>query len=415
MFNRDVRLYLLTAALFGFSVFGGIYTTLLNLFLLRLGYDPAFAGLVNGTGQLAFALVCLPAAMLGRQWNSRRLLVASLGVIAIGFGLLPLAEFIPTGRRQWLILTHILGQVGVAAYFVYGNPFLMSITRPAERSYVYATVAALWPLTGVAGSLVGGLLPGLLAGLLQLPLTHPAPYRYPLLLAAILMIPTSLAIARTRAVSEAEPAASAPQGQAPWDTIILLSLTVLLRVAGEGAARNFLNIYLDESLHMPTAHIGLLLASGQLVAVPMALLMPALGARWSVGKVYTMGTVGMGLSLLPLALIPHWLAASLGYMSLTATGAITRPAIGVYQMEIVAADWRPAMSSATTMALGLSWAIVALGGGYLIVRLGYPSLFLASAGLSAAGALLFWSYFRQPRGEFASRSLLDQTVARKDS
>jgi predicted MFS family arabinose efflux permease len=144
---------------------------------------------------------------------------------------------------------------------------------------------------------------------------------------------------------------------------------------------------------MATAQIGLLLAAGQLAAVPAALLMPVLAGRWSIGRVYTMGTLGMAASLLPLAWLPYRLTTSLGYISLTIFSAITRPAIGVYQMEIVTAEWRTMMSSATTMALGLSWGIVALGGGYLIVNYGYSSLFLTGAALSAAGALVFWGYF----------------------
>ena len=54
-------MYLVTAALFGFAIFGGIYTTLLNLYLLRLGFGPQEAGLINGWGQLAFGVVALPA------------------------------------------------------------------------------------------------------------------------------------------------------------------------------------------------------------------------------------------------------------------------------------------------------------------------------------------------------------------
>jgi predicted MFS family arabinose efflux permease len=112
----------------------------------------------------------------------------------------------------------------------------------------------------------------------------------------------------------------------------------------------------------------------------------------------------MALSLLPLALIPHRGAAGLGLMGMMALGSIARPANTVYHQEIVSPGWRAAMSGATTMAAGLSWSVMAFGGGYLITALGYRSLFLTGAGLTVAGALLFWAYFRVPRGELASRS-----------
>ncbi|MCB0175920.1 MAG: hypothetical protein KDJ97_35790, partial [Anaerolineae bacterium] len=93
--NRDARLFLLTSALFGFAIFGGIYTTLLNLYLLRLGYQADFAGLVNGTGQVVLGLSAVPIGFLGRYLGSKRLLAAGLAAITLGFSLIPLAEFSP--------------------------------------------------------------------------------------------------------------------------------------------------------------------------------------------------------------------------------------------------------------------------------------------------------------------------------
>jgi len=186
-----------------------------------------------------------------------------------------------------------------------------------------------------------------------------------------------------------------------------MALVVLLQVAGEGAARTFFNVYLDAGLHAPTAQIGVLSAAGQLLAVPAALATPLLMTRWGKERTFVLASLGMAISLLPLALIPHWGAAGLGLMGLMALGSIARPIITVYQQEIVSPSWRAVMSGATTMAAGLSWSAMAFGGGYLITALGYRSPFLAGAGLTVAGALLFWAYFRVPRGELASHSASD--------
>ena len=81
--------------------------------------------------------------------------------------------------------------------------------------------------------------------------------------------------------------------------------------------------------------------------------------------------------------------------------AMTTAPIRVYSQEIVAPAWRPVMSGAALMAVGLSTAAMSLGGGYAIAALGYRSIFLAGAGLTAVGALLFWAYFSTPCGELA--------------
>ena len=84
--------------------------------------------------------------------------------------------------------------------------------------------------------------------------------------------------------------------------------------------------------------------------------------------------------------------------------AIARPAYMVYTQEIVAQPRQGAMAAATTMSIGISWALMSVGGGYAITLFGYRPLFLAGALSSALGALLFWGYFRTPRGEFAQRA-----------
>jgi hypothetical protein len=60
------------------------------------------------------------------------------------------------------------------------------------------------------------------------------------------------------------------------------------------------------------------------------------------------------------------------------------------------------MSGAMNMAGGLGGAAMAFGGGYVIARAGFRPLFLAGACTMAAGALIFYVYFRLPRGELAS-------------
>lgn len=98
LFNRDVRLVLFSQALLGFTIFGGVYTVLLNLYLLRLGYGPQLIGQVNAVGALSFALLSMPAGVLANRWGARRSMIVGTVVAALGFGLLPLGEFAPPPR-----------------------------------------------------------------------------------------------------------------------------------------------------------------------------------------------------------------------------------------------------------------------------------------------------------------------------
>jgi len=330
------------------------------------------------------------------------MLIAGISLAAVGFGLLPLGEFIPRAyHSRWAVASYALAWLGASFYIVNGTPFLMGATRPEERNHAFSVRAALWPLAGFVGSLVGGLLPGLFATRLDTSLDDPAPYRYSLLIASLLVIPSILALLATReAKAEQAQETVDKKGTAPFGLIVLVAFILLLQVAGEGVVRTFFNVYLDASLNMPTARVGVIAAFGQLLSVPAALATPLLMSRWGNGRTFVLGSLGMVLSLLPLALIPHWVVAGLGFMGLLAALSITIPAFSIFSQEAVSPGWRGVMSGTTTTALGLSFSTMALGGGYTITALGYRSVFLMGAGLTAAGALLFWACFlRRSRGK----------------
>ncbi|MEZ4734374.1 MAG: MFS transporter [Caldilineaceae bacterium] len=394
LFRREVWLYLVTPALIGFTVFGGIYTVLLNLYLLRLGYDAGFVGLVNAAGFGTLAVAALPVGAVGRVLGVRRAMILGMVLMMSGCALLPLAEFVPAFLRPgWLLATYALIQLGMTLHIVNSQPFLMDATTPAEREHVFSVQVALWPLAGFVGSMVGGLLPGLLASLLGTTLADPAPYRYTLFLAAVLILPGVWALTQ---IPEAE---APPTGHllsrvatgAPMGLIVLLATISYLRGGGEGVGRTFFNVYLDDGLGVSTAQIGSLLAFAQLLAVPSALMAPALVRRWGKERLMLAGTFGVAVSLLPMAFIADWRATAVGLLGILLDFGLARP-FAIYIQEVVEPQWRPLISGATTMTFGLSWFTTAPSGGYIIATLGYRELFLVGALLNVAGGLLLWSF-----------------------
>jgi MFS family permease len=398
--SREVRLYLASWAVFGFTLLNGIYPVLFNLYLLRLGYGPEFVGLVNAVGLFGYALFAFPSGILADRFGLRRMMALGVVLSALCNGLQALVEFLPRGWHEpWILVQQGLGTMGISLYFVNSQPFLIEATGSSERNHAYSMRMALGTLAGFVGSLVGGALPDLLALWLGVTLAHPAPYRYALLLAAglcmagfLLMLP--LCKEREVRAKEDAGATGAGSGPAPVWTFVAMAFVVLLRMAGVGTSRTFFNVYLDDGLGVPTAQIGLLFALVQLVAVPAALAMPALSRRWGNFRLVFGGTLGIVASTLPLALIPHWAAATAGRIGVYAISSITDAAMGVYQMEIVPQRWRSTMAGVSSLALGLSWTSLSLGGGYLIAWMGYRTLFLTGGGLTLAGILLFWVVFR---------------------
>jgi MFS family permease len=415
LFHRDVRLFLVSAALVGLA-WDGMRAVLLNLYLLRLGYGPDFVGLVNAVGALSFALLCLPAGTLGLRWGSSNTLLAGTSLMAAGFWLWPVAEFLGGAwRTGWLLTTSVVIFLGLALYLVNGLPFLMDRTGPEDRSHAFSVHMALIPLTAFLGSLIGGALPGVFAALLGVSLEEAAPFRFPLWLAALVLLPAVWALLSVRSTDRASgrpSLASAPDTlptRAPYGLIIAIALIMALRFGGRGATTTFFNVYLDQGLSVPPVLIGVLTATGQLLSVPAALAAPVLVARWGNPRTIFWGTIGMALSTLPLALVPHWAMAGVGFVSSAIWFSTTVGPIRVFSQELVAPRWRSTMASGFMLGAGLAFAAISLVGGYAIVALGYRTLFLVAAGLTAAGGIFFGLYFRKPRGLLAEASVTSPT------
>ena len=366
---------------------------LFNLYLLRLGHGPEFVGLVNAIGLFSYALSAFPAGVVASRLGIRRTMTVGVLVSLVCHALQPLAEFVPlSAQNSWLLVNRSLATSGLTLYFVNAPPFLANATSPDERAHAYSAQAAISPLAGFAGSLVAGELPGLFAPALGVSLDHPAPYRYPLWIAAALLAPGVLAILAMR---EREVKLVKERGQRvgtmPLALFVALSVAVFLQAVSAGSARSFFNVYLDDGLRVSTSRIGTLSAFGQLLAAATALSTPLLAARWGNARAYLVASLGVAVSLLPLALVPHWAAAGLGYLGVMAMASITLPTISVYQMELVPSHWRTTMSGVTSMANGLSWAATTFVGGYVIAAVGYRALFLTAVGFGLAGALFFWA------------------------
>jgi MFS family permease len=399
-----VARYFVTIAVVGFAIDGGVYAILLNLFLLRLGYGTEQIGLVNSAGTLTFALASLPAGALGEHWGSRRMLLVGLGLMFVGCLLLPLADTLtPNLRLPWLLVNAIVLYLGLAFYFVNTAPYVMAAVGAAERNRVFSFQTALLSFAAFAGSLTGGLLPPLIATLLMVPITQPAPYRYAMIISGLALLPAIVALRGAPAVAarpEATPlvvgAAAMPPVAAPIVGLLaLMALIRLLQVSGLAALTTFFNVYLDSVLLVPTAQIGAIIAVGRLLGVPAALASASLTARFGNRAVVIVASLGTALSILPIALVPHWGAAGLSFIGVVGFSWIRYSSSVVYFLELVPPSRRATVSGVMEMAAGICFTALTFGGGYAIALLGYRSLFLTGAALTALSALVFWLGFRR--------------------
>ncbi len=402
-FNPQARLFFIVLVGMCFVV-DGVYTVLLNLYMLRLDYGTEFIGLVNAVGLLTFASVSLPAGILGSRLSTTLLMKIGAAISVIGGLLLPQAELLPPGLREsWLVFHYALMLTGFSLFFVNGAPYLLNVVDTAYKHRAFALKTAGWSLAGFAGSLVGGLLPGAIAALLATTLDHPAPYRLTLTLASAVMALSALCLLRVRPLPQTiEPAANEIRDDSPREgpsltsaLIMLIAVMTIIRlfqVAGTATVLVYFNVYMDRQLAVSTAMIGAIAALGRLTGVPTALLTPSFIGRWGIVKVVIGASLATSICLLPIALVEHWLAAAIGFISTMALTSIRYASFVVYILDLVPKPQQSIMAGSGEMAAGLSFAIMALGGGLLLSLFAFRDLFLLGALFSFFGMALFCLY-----------------------
>lgn len=416
--NRNVLLYLAATALIGFSFDGGVFTVLFNLYLVRLDFGPEFIGQVAAAGLLAFSLASLVAGGLGERWGYRAMMVLGLVLIIAGGMLLPLGEVLP---ERWLAASiftlYILMLTGVGFYFVNAVPFVMSISSDHERYQAFSMQTALIALAAFTGSLAGGFLPRFFALQLGLDPQDPAAFRYPLVFAAAMLLPSIWLLFRIRPASaethvetpvavEEHPTnavAVAPSRFGLYSpviiTLVLLSVVRFFQVSGNATVTTFFNVYMDTELSVPTAQIGLLAACARLIGVFAALSTPLLIVRWGAPRTVLMASIVGTLSILPLAIFPFPVTAGLGYIGVVAISSMRYPAFMIFSTAMVPPNWRGTLAGVGEFSGGLSFTGLAFVGGSMAEIYGFGTLFMLGGALTLVGTLLFYIWFMLPRNK----------------
>lgn len=396
-FNRNIWIFLSAWGLAAFGYFG-IQGVLLNLYLLRLGFGPEFIGLLIASGQIIWAILALPAGAVGRQLGLRAALVTGYTLSALGIGLLLLVETLPQPMwSSWLYGCWMLMWVGVALNTVNSIPYLMSVSSAEERNHAFSAQGAVIALMAFMGSLLAGLLPGLFITLLGGSLDQPAPYRHALWLSPLMFLLCALLWTRAQPARLLKQGAAVSSSPRPYlGLFIFLGLIVFLPSASEGALRAFFNVYLDTALNVPLSQIGTIFAVGQLLPVVIAVMIPQLLRRWGTPLTLSLSAAGVGLAMLPLIMLSHWLPAALGFMGVVAMMTVNAPARNIFSQEITPEQWRTTTSAIVTIGLALGWASSAAFGGYIITSVGFKGLFVISAVLAGVAAIALWVYARLP-------------------
>ena len=181
---------------------------------------------------------------------------------------------------------------------------------------------------------------------------------------------------------------SAAASRAAFILIGMFGLIRFLQVGGVASMQTFFNVYMDRELHVSTATIGTIQAIAKLLGVPAALAIPWLTRKVGAAGAVIGALVVAALGILPLAWIPIWWVGAAGYILVWLTTPVRYTAYMVYIMSHTPSRLHGTLNGSQEGLAGLSFALIAFAGGYMIQALGYSLLFTLSAVVMLLGALL---------------------------
>ena len=394
-FHRNVRLFFLYGT--GINAGMALFSLLFNLYLLRLGYQEDFIGLLAGMSPLATGLVALPIGWWSDRIGRRPFLIAS-GILlsASQAGLCLFTDSL------LLLLFSFAGGVSTAFIWVNHVPFLSDNAEPSQRAEALVIWSALQVAVRMLLSLVGGFLPAAMAWFLGDATTEmPDPFRYSLLLGAACSLMSVLPLLRISGgvVKEGSDAKvdTSDEGKAPEATTAMRSWRAYGAIASLSGLRGFsmgltypfFNVFFEEELQVGPAAIGGIFFLSQLVGLPATFAAPSLvrrfGATLTILPARAIGGGALGLMgafiNLPVAIFTFLLSR--------ACEVVDNPSDQHFSTQILPRRYWARVQGFRVCGFQLFNSAGSVLGGLLILNFGYGAAFeLACAARIASGLIM---------------------------
>jgi MFS family permease len=425
-FERDARIFLLTTLVYGVAL--SLWWVDFNLYLVALGFDPAFIGVAATVSSAAGVVFAFPASILSDRIGRR--LVLALGTGGATLGILGL--LLTTEPAAILLLAAVVGAAN-QAFFVVQSPLLMERSRPEHRSELFSLQFAISNVTNVGAALLGGAIAAVLGGAGGAAVSgagDPSVYRVLLVVmavAAALATVTVLALRDDRPRRRrdwltleqrpadgwsGEPIATRPDrrpavirrsarlgihGPSDSRTFWRLLIPGFLIALGAGQVIPFLNVFIERKFGLDLAALNVIFAITSLGTAIAILLQPALARRF--GKVGSVALV-QGASIPFLVVLGFspvlWtvIVAMAVRNSLMNAG---NPIANAFAMEQLRPGERATYAATASLLWSLGWVIAGIWYSvlqrWLGFEAGYTVNFVTIVVLYSLGTWLYWRWF----------------------
>jgi MFS family permease len=375
--GSDYWRFLLAEAFFDVGMF--IFVFLYSLYLLQIGFDEKFVGLVTSTMTVGSIGGTILSALLMRRFGTQRTLLAAFALVAMISALRASAT-----SASALLGLAFAGGLASSAWPVALAPVVANVTTDKNRPLGFSLVCSSGVGIGILAALIAGRLPGWMSHLSS-GLSAVASYRASMLFGCGFVLLAMWPFSRVT-MGPAPPPTRKFQRPSP---IVIRFLTAMAAWSvGTAMFNPFHNVFFAR-MHMTVQQIGYTVSSAQFAQVVAMLLAPIVFRKFGLIRGVSGMQFATGLMLLALAasISPTW--AAIAYAAFMMVQYMSEPGMFTLLMESVKESDRSTASALNFLVSFGGHAIAAALAGVFIARVGYPPVLIAAAIICAGAALLF--------------------------
>ena len=394
-FSRNAQLLLSASVLNGLAF--GIWGVIFNLYLLGLGFQEDFIGLLFLVSGITYGLAAFPAGIICDRIGRRTSFLTGATVTAM-FNSVQVFTSDPTVLLSSSFFGGLLGPLS----FVAESPFMMENSEPEERTHLFSVSFTVFLVFSMVGNLLGGSLPRVLGGLFGVTGDSVLAFRATLVFSIgfllVALLPYYM-IKERRGQRSKEAAVSGSSLKNIRSRLIIgeLTLTAGLTGLGAGFIVPLFNVFFIRKHAATPEQIGFIFALGDVTVATGTLLAPVVSTR--LGKVRAVAFTE--LISIPfiygIAISPNLGFAAVSYLARGSLMNMAGPIRNNFAMEVVLESERATTSGLTIMADGIPRAISTGLAGQIMREGSYDLPYFVTSILYLAASTLFLTFFRKTK------------------
>jgi MFS family permease len=371
--------FFVASAYYDFGFF--IFFLLFNLYLLKLGYNEAFLGLISACMMAGSVVGSVPSGIAIERLGLRASMIACFTIIPF------LAVILTAGLPAPLLLgcAFLYGAVSVM-WAVVMSPAVAELTNARNRSAGFGIICSSGIGIGILGGAVGGRLPGLVARLAP-GTSVVAQYRAALWIGCAIVL---LGLVSSLKLPSRAQLSSAPLShrlrRLPPQVIYFLAAAAVWSL-GTGVFNPFFSAFF-ERLHMPVERIGLVFSLSQLGQALAILAAPLVFRVTGLIRGISRMQLLSAAALACLAASGGQRTAAIAYGAYMVVQNMSEPGMFQYLMDCVPEKERSGVSALYFLVASSVQAIAAGVSGLLLRRFGYPPVLILAAVLCAMAGVV---------------------------